>query len=82
MNLRKADIYLIISISLMIIYTIVDRIILVTTRLSNDTLTTCFFTAFGTEIASCCIIKVFNIRNENNIQIDPEPITSKGEGVG
>ena len=63
-KINKCDIYLIITILLLIIYTIVDRLILIKYGLSNDTLTSCFFMAFGTEIASCCIIKSLNIRNE------------------
>ncbi len=70
--LKKADIYLIISIILMLIYTAVSIIIQTMTGYTNDTLTTCFFTAFGTEIASCCIIKVFNIKH----------VEGEGGGVG
>ena len=68
--LRKADIYLIISIMLMLIYTGVSITIQAITGYTNDTLTTCFFTAFGTEIASCCIIKVFNIKHESEGDIE------------
>lgn len=68
--LRKADIYLIVSIILMIIYTITSITIQAITGYTNDTLTTCFFTAFGTEIASCCIIKVFNIKHESEDNIE------------
>lgn len=80
-KLNKVDKYILMSITLLIIYTIVDRIILVRTGLSSDTLTTCFFAAFGTEILSCCVIKSLNIKNEGKQQTDPEPIESKG-GVG
>lgn len=62
--IRKADVYLIIMILLMLIFTVASMVIQVVTGYTNDTLTTCFFMAFGTEIASCCVIKVFNIRNE------------------
>ena len=65
--LRKADIYLIISIILMLIYTATSIIIQAATGYTNDTLTTCFFTAFGTEISSCCVIKIFNIRHEGGV---------------
>lgn len=70
--LRKADVYLIISIILMLTYTAVSITIQAKTGYTNDTLTTCFFMAFGTEIASCCIIKVFNIKH----------IEGEGGGVG
>ena len=78
-KINKVDTYLIISIILMIIYTIASMIILVKTGLSDSQLTICFFAAFGTEIASCCIIKSLNIKNE---KVDPEPQDSKGECVG
>lgn len=81
-KLNKVDIYLIISVFLLIIYTVVDRVILVRYGLSSDTLTTSFFAVFGTEIASCCIIKSLNIHNEGKQIVDPEPIDSKGDGVG
>lgn len=68
--LKKADIYLIISIILMLIYTATSIVIQAATGYTNDTLTTCFFTAFGTEIASCCVIKVFNIKHESDDNID------------
>lgn len=82
-KLNKVDKYILMSVTLLILYTIIDRIILVRTGLSSDTLTTCFFAAFGTEILSCCIIKSLNIKNEGKeIKIDPEPIESQGGGVG
>lgn len=65
--MRKADIYLIVSIILMLIYTIASILVQLNTGYTNDTLTTCFFTAFGTEIASCCVIKIFNIRHEGGV---------------
>ena len=82
-KLNKVDIYLIISILLLLIYTVVDRFILVVYGMSSDTLTTCFFGFFGTEIASCCVIKSLNIRNEKfKMEIsDPDPIDVEG-GVG
>ena len=82
-KINKVDIYLIVSIILLLTYTVVDRFILVVYGMSSDTLTTCFFGFFGTEIASCCIIKSLNIRNEKfKMEIsDPDPIDVEG-GVG
>jgi len=83
-KINKVDIYLIVSVFLMILYTIVDKIILVKFGMSNDTLTTWFFRIFGLEIASCCIIKSLNIRNERkqSMDIDPIPMDSEGDGIG
>ena len=82
-KINKVDIYLIVSIILLLTYTVVDRFILVVYGMSSDTLTTCFFGFFGTEIASCCVIKSLNIRNEKfKMEIsDPDPIDVEG-GVG
>lgn len=78
-KINKVDIYLILSIVLMLIYTIASLIILVKTGLSDSQLTICFFGAFGTELLCSCVIKSFNIKNE---KIDPNPIDSDGGGVG
>lgn len=78
-KMNKVDIYLVLSITVMILYAIASLIILVTTGMTYDQLTICVFAAFGTEIASCCIIKSLNIKNE---KVDPEPQDSKGECVG
>jgi len=81
-KMAKADVYLIISIVLMILYTIADKLQLVKTGMVNNQLTICFFTAFGTELAYSCVIKVFNIRNEGKIidmSIDTELTDNKGD---
>ena len=81
-KMAKADIYLIISILLMIAYTIEDKWQLMHTGMSNDQLTICFFAAFGTELAYTCIIKVFNIRNEGKIidmSVNTELTDNKGD---
>lgn len=81
-KMTKADVYLIISVVLMILYTIADKLQLVKTGMVNNQLTICFFTAFGTELAYSCIIKVFNIRNEGKIidmNIDTELINNEGD---
>jgi hypothetical protein len=78
-KINKADIYLIVSIILMISYAIAAYIIQITTGYTNDQLTICFYTAFGTELLYSCIIKSFNIKNE---KIDPNPIDNDGGGVG
>jgi len=64
-KLNKLDKYLIFSISATILYTVVNQIIFLITRLEMSTLTTCFFAAFAGEILSCAAVKVFNLKNEN-----------------
>lgn len=65
-KINKVDIFLFLSILLLVAFTIAilyfARIYPESTVLT--TLTTAFFGVFGTEIASCCVIKSLNIRNE------------------
>ena len=65
-KINKVDVFLFISILLLIIFTIA---IIYLVRIYPEssvlnTLITAFFGVFGTEIASCCVIKSLNIRNE------------------
>ena len=53
------------SISIVLIYCIAEFIISTITGMTHDTLTTCVFTFFGTEIGASAFIKVFKIKNEN-----------------
>ena len=68
------DLYVIFSISALIIYTIVSQIMVVTVRASLDILTTCFFGFFGGEIVTCALIKIFKLRDEKT--------GNNGGGVG
>jgi len=61
--LNKLDKYLIFSVTALIIYTIVEQVLCGIFGYERSTLTTCFYAAFGGEILSCVVIKVFNIKN-------------------
>ena len=63
------DVYVIFSISAMILYTIVSQIIAVRTGCMLDTLTTCFFGFFGGEIVTCALIKIFKLKEENKLNV-------------
>lgn len=63
-EINKLDKYLIFSVTVLIIYTIVEQFLSAKFGYERSTLTTCFYAAFGGEILSCVVIKVFNIRNE------------------
>lgn len=63
-EINKLDKYLIFSVTVLIIYTIVEQFLSARFGYERSTLTTCFYAAFGGEILSCVVIKVFNIRNE------------------
>lgn len=69
--LNKLDKYLIFSIVVLIVYAIIEIIVSCVSGYERSTLTTCFYAAFGGEILSCVVIKVFNIKNE-----------SEGDGEG
>ena len=52
------------SIFIVLFYCAAEFVVSTLTGISHDTLTTCIFTFFGTELCSCGFIKVFKIRNE------------------
>ena len=62
-KLNKLDKYLLFSISVLILYTVVEQTLSYFTGIERSTLTTCFFAAFGGETLSCAVIKVFNIKH-------------------
>lgn len=56
--------YVVFSIAVLLIYTVVSLILSVVYGVQNDTLTTCVFSAFGGETLTCGIIKVFKLHKE------------------
>ena len=56
-DLPALDRYLIFSFAALLLYTLVEFIISTITGISHDTLTTCFFAAFGGETLWCAILK-------------------------
>lgn len=63
---RKHDLdkYVIFSISVLLIYTVV-ALWLSTKGITNDTLTTCLYSCFGGEILSCALIKIYKLKGDN-----------------
>lgn len=60
---RSLTLYVVFSICVLIIYTIVELILSSgVDGVSHDTLTTCIFAAFGGEILSCALIKIFKLK--------------------
>lgn len=76
-RLNKIDKYVIFSIVVLLVYTVAERYLTYVTGVSADTLTTCCYAAFGGEILSCCLIKIFKLREKD----DEEDDTTEG-GVG
>lgn len=62
---RSLTKYVIFSITILLLYTIAELVISITTGKSNDTLTTCLFACFGGEILSCALIKIFKLKGDH-----------------
>lgn len=63
-KLAKLTKFLLGSIAIILIYSILEFIYSIRTGMTHDTLTTCIFAFFGTELASCTLVKIFNIIKE------------------
>lgn len=60
-NLTK---FVIFSIVFVAVYSIFEFVFSIIYGFSHDTLTTCIYAFFGTEIASCGLIKIFKIKGQ------------------
>ena len=60
-KLHALDCYVIFSILMLLAYTVA---ILFFSESEHDTLTTCFFSCFGGEILSACLIKIFKLKSD------------------
>ena len=66
-RMSKLGKYVVLSLSVLIIYTIVELVLTNSTGMEHSTLTTCIFATFGGEVLSCCLIKIFKLkRGEKN----------------
>lgn len=63
---KSLTLYVVFSICILIIYTIVEQILSTRYMISHDTLTTCIFAAFGGEILSCALIKIFKLMSKDD----------------
>lgn len=63
-NFETLTKFVIISLLIVIIYTLAEFICSIVTGITHDTLTGCIFALFGTEIAVCGFIKIFKIKEE------------------
>lgn len=59
---RSLTLYVVFSIMMILLYTIVELIISTVSGISHDTLTTCFYSVFGGEILCCALIKIFKLK--------------------
>ena len=64
-KLSALDKYLIFSFTCLIIFTVVIICVQTITGFTQDTLTTCFFGAFGGELLLCAMIKRLKLKKED-----------------
>lgn len=65
-TIHSLSVYVILSISFVIIYTVAEFIIPIFFEgISHDTLTTCVYAFFGTELGACGFIKIFKLRKDD-----------------
>ena len=65
-RLKTLDNYVLFSLSVLVVYAVVERYLTYKTGISADTLTTCVFGCLGGEVLSCCLIKIFKLREEEH----------------
>lgn len=58
--------YVMFSIGVLLVYTMCEFTFAITADTAHDTLTTCFYAAFGGEILSCALIKIFKLKGKDN----------------
>lgn len=63
---KSLTLYVVFSILMILVYTIVELIISTISGIAHDTLTTCFYACFGGEILCCALIKIFKLKNEGD----------------
>lgn len=59
------DKYLVFSFTCLIVFTVVIICVQTITGMTQDTLTTCFFSAFGGELLLCAMIKRLKLKKED-----------------
>ena len=64
-RLPDLDKYIIFSFFVLLVYTISEFVLSTITGTSHDTLTTCFFAAFGGELLMCAMIKRLKLRRND-----------------
>lgn len=71
--LKSLDKYVIFSISVLLVFAVVEMIVSSITHQTHDTLTTCIYAAFGGEILSCALIKIFKLKEVDHEEEITEP---------
>lgn len=69
-QVHSLTLYVVFSILVLLVYTIVEQILSTVCGVSHDTLTTCIYAAFGGEILACALIKIFKLKEESKDEMD------------
>ena len=77
-KINTLDIYVMFSIFVLLLYTVISQIVAITYNVQLDTLTTCFFAAFGGEILSACLIKIFKLKKTEETDKTEVPTDNYG----
>ena len=77
-KINTLDIYVIFSIFVLLLYTVISQIVAIMYNIQLDTLTTCFFAAFGGEILSACLIKIFKLKKTEETDKTEVPTDNYG----
>ena len=64
-KLSGLDKYVIFSLTILLLFTVAEFVTSTITGVEKSTLCTCVFSCFGGEILSCCLIKIFKLKEEN-----------------
>lgn len=62
--------FVIFSFTSLVLYTIISQLIFIKTFIEMQTLTTCFFAAFGGEVLACALIKIFKLKDNRTNEND------------
>ena len=77
-KINTLDTYVIFSIFVLLLYTVISQIVAIVYNVQLDTLTTCFFAAFGGEILSACLIKIFKLKKTEETDKTEVPTDNYG----
>lgn len=70
-HISKLGLYVIFSISFVVLYSIAVLVIFARNGVEPDTLTKCVYSFFAGEVTASAIIKIFNIKNPDKINTTP-----------
>lgn len=66
--------YLYFSFAVVLIYTVIEFVVSLYTGISHDTITTCLYAFFGTEIGACAFIQIVKTRKKGDADSSTEEL--------